>query len=123
VALRRFVTVADSLQPFCRNAKLLQHVSDTTSAMVSQSQVVLGGSPFVAMAFHHDAQIWKLIADGPQQCGIRTKRGQSVGSHFETIIVKKGIAQSPFDVREYDSRISPRRDGRMRCGIVPDLQP
>ena len=93
--LRTFLAVADGLQPVGGNAESLEELFGGAGAAVAQSEVVLGGAAFVAMALDDDGRIGEIGQDGLERRGIPGESVAGVAANVGLIVVEVGV----LDVR------------------------
>ncbi len=86
-AERLLLAVADGLDVAGAHATLSQRALDGARAVVAQSQVVLGGSAFVAVSLDDEVNIGMLL----QESDIRLQRTLLVSPNIVLVIVEVNV--------------------------------
>src|SRR6516165_6213029 len=91
---RSFLAVADGLEAFCGNAEVNQEVLGGLAAAVSQTEVVIGLSAFIAVALHHNADVREIRQDAFDGGGVVPEDVAGIGPDIAPVVIEVGILEA-----------------------------
>src|ERR1700693_1576806 len=89
--LRPLLAVADGPNSVPVVAELNQHLLGRTGALIAERGIVLGGTAFVAVAFHDDGEVRILGEYLLQESGVLSQRIARVRPDIALVVIKEGI--------------------------------
>jgi hypothetical protein len=90
-ALWGFFAVADYFDAAGQHAEFAKNSRNVGRAVISQAEVVLGGTALIAVPFDDQLHLREFGKKGQQEVHVAPERGQADGRYFGTIVSEEYV--------------------------------
>ncbi len=90
-ALWGFFAVADNFDAVGQHSEFVKNSRNVSRAVISQTEVVLGGATLIAVPLHYQLRLREFGKDRQQELRVAPERTDAIGRYFGAIVSEEDV--------------------------------